>query len=657
MGQFTKNMAADEVPLCSVSISDPFWDRQIELVQSVVIPYQWEVLNDRVPEAEPSHAIMNLKIAAGIEKGDFNGFFFQDTDLYKWLEAVAYSLTIKEDKELEKLADDAIELIGKAQCEDGYLNTFVQIREPEKRFTNLEECHELYTAGHMIEAGVAYYQATGKKAFLDIVSRFADYIDSRFGVEEGKIHGYDGHQEVELALVRLYKATGEERYRKLAKYFLDARGTEPFYLDEEWEKRGKISYWTQKEISAPKGRAAYFQAHKPVREQTEAVGHAVRQVYMLTGMADIASLYGEEAMKNACVTLWNNIVKKQMYITGGIGSTGAGEAFTYDYDLPNDTIYSETCASIGLIFFAQRMLLMENNRCYSDVIEKALFNVIMSSMAKDGKHYFYVNPLEVEPKASRKSPIKGHVKPVRQKWFGCACCPPNLARLLTSLRGYIYTASEDTLYIHQYIGSEVTAKLNSKEVKASITSEYPWDETVTIRLHSIEAENYKVAVRIPGWCRKAELTVDGEAIDLSSCMENGYAVLSRRWSKEAVLILTLSMPVEEMQANPNVRNDLGKVAIQRGPLVYCLEEVDNGANLPAISLAKDPDFTVKKEEILDGILSISAKGVREEEAGWEDALYLPYSRKTKDVTLKAVPYYSWGNRGEGEMLVWIRKEI
>ncbi len=656
MGQYNKT-AAGELPLADITISDSFWDKQIELVQSVVIPYQWEVLNDRVPEAAQSHAIQNFRIAAGLEKGDFYGFFFQDTDLYKWLEAVAYSLTIKNDEKLSQLADEAIALMGSAQCDDGYLNTFVQIREPVKRFTNLEECHELYTAGHMIEAGVAYYQATGKKAILDIVSKFADYIDSRFGYEEGKIHGYDGHQEIELALVRLYKATKNERYVRLAKYFLDARGTEPFYLEEEWEKRSKISYWSNKEISSPRERAAYFQAHKPVREQTEAVGHAVRQVYMLTAMADIAALYQDEEMKAACKTLWNNIVKKQMYITGGIGSTGAGEAFTYDYDLPNDTIYSETCASIGLIFFAQRMLMMENDRCYADVIEKALFNVIMSSMAKDGKHYFYVNPLEVEPKASILSPIKGHVKPVRQKWFGCACCPPNLARLLTSLRGYIYTGSADTLYIHQFIGSEVKTALNNTEVKAQISSNYPWNETITIRILAEEERDFKIAVRIPGWCRKAVLTVDGEEIVLSSCMEKGYAVLSRNWKRENIVTLTLAMPVEEMQASPRVRSDLGKAAIQRGPLVYCVEEIDNGNNLPALSLSKNPAFSIKSEEILDGVVTITANGLREDESGWDDELYAPYQRKTKEVTMKAVPYYSWGNRGEGEMLVWIRKEV
>jgi DUF1680 family protein len=420
---------SNPLSLDKVQINDPFWNPYINLVKEVVIPYQWEVLNDKVPEAEPSHAIKNLRIAAGLEEGKFYGFFFQDTDLAKWLEAVAYSLQTTPNEELEKLADEAIDLVGMAQQEDGYLNTYFTIEKKDKRWANLEECHELYTAGHFIEAGVAYYQATGKKKLLDIVCKFADYINQVFGPEPEKLHGYDGHQEIELALVRLYKVTGNERYLKLSRYFLDIRGTEPYYFVEEWEKRNKISYWSMKETGSPEERRTYMQTHSPVRNQKEAIGHAVRMVYMLTGMSEVAKESGDEELYEACRTLWQNIITKQMYITGGIGSTSHGEAFSFNYDLPNDTVYAETCASIGLINFAQSMLQIENQQGYADVIERALYNIIIASMSRDGEHFFYVNPLEVWPEASEKSPIRHHVKAVRQKWFGCACCPPNLPRL------------------------------------------------------------------------------------------------------------------------------------------------------------------------------------------------------------------------------------
>ena len=439
------------VPLNKVKISDLFWSKYVELVRNTVIPYQWEALNDRVPDAEPSHAVTNLRIAAGLEEGEFRGFVFQDSDVAKWIEAVGYSLQSHPDSELEAAVDSIIDIIEKAQQPDGYLNTHFTIKQPDKRWTNLHECHELYVAGHMIEAAVAYHEATGKKKLLDIMCRFADYIDTVFGPEPEKIHGYDGHQEIELALVKLYRATGNERYLKLSKYFIDERGKEPNFFNIEWEKRGRYSFWTNTVSKKPD--LKYCQAHKPVREQKSAVGHAVRAVYMYAGMADIAAETGDNELMDACRVLWDNIVSKQMYITGGIGSTHHGEAFTFDYDLPNDTIYAETCASIGLIFFANRMLNIEQKSIYADVMERALYNNVLGAMSLDGKRFFYVNPLEVWPEASEKNPGRFHVKPVRQKWFACACCPPNVARLLTSLNNYIYSKNNNTVYTF-YISGE-----------------------------------------------------------------------------------------------------------------------------------------------------------------------------------------------------------
>lgn len=616
---------SETISLTNINIQDSFWTDKIDLVRNVVIPYQWEVLNDRVEDAAPSHAIKNLKIAAGLEEGEFYGFFFQDTDLAKWLEAVAYSLSTHPDAELAQIADEAIVLVEQAQQADGYLNSYFTIKEKGKRWTNLEECHELYTAGHFIEAGVAYYEATGKDQLLKIVCKLADYIDSVFGEEPEKLHGYDGHQEIELALIRLYAVTKNEKYAKLSKYFIDERGKDPYYFTSEWEKRERKSAWSNQRIDSPENRRKYLQAHLPVRKQTEASGHAVRVVYMLTGMADVARVYGENELFNSCKILWNNIVSKQMYITGGIGSTHAGEAFTFDYDLPNDMVYAETCASIGLIVFAQRMLQMELNSCYADVIERALFNIIVSSMSEDGKHYFYVNPLEVWPEACDKNPDKRHVKSVRQAWFGCACCPPNLARLLSSLGKYIYTFNETTLFVHQFISSDVEVAFGNQLVQLKQVSKYPWDGKIhfTVDLQEEEANTaFAIAIRVPSWCKKARLTVDGKDISLKDTIKNGYAMISHKWRNGSQVLLNLDMPVEIMKANPKVRADAGKVAIQRGPIVYCMEEVDNGENLSALSISKyTKSKLVSDPDLLQGGMSILLEGNREDEETWGNVLY------------------------------------
>lgn len=619
----SKVTCSEPLSLKQVKIQDSFWSDKIELVRNVVIPYQWEVLNDRVPGAEKSHAIKNLEIAAGLLEGEFHGFFFQDTDVAKWIEAVAYSLSTHPDPELEEIVDEAIALVSKAQQEDGYLNSYFTTAAKGKRWTNLEECHELYTAGHFIEAGVAYYEATGKDELLQVVCKFANYIDEVFGPEPDKLKGYDGHQEIELALMRLYEVTKNERYARLGKFFIDERGKNPYYFVKEWEDRGMISAWSNHNIDSPENRRAYLQAHLPVREQTTAVGHAVRVVYMLIGMADVARVFDDRELLEACKTLWNNIVYKQMYITGGIGSTHAGEAFTFDYDLPNDMVYAETCASIGLIIFAQRMLQMELNRDYADVIERALFNIIVGSMSEDGKHYFYVNPLEVWPEASEKNPDKHHVKSVRQAWFGCACCPPNLARFLSSLGKYIYTYNESSIFVHQFISSEVETLVGNNGIKLKQVSNYPWEGNIhfTVVMDEGERNIFSIAIRIPSWCRKASLTVDGVEVPINKIIKSGYAMITREWKNGSEILLNLDMPIEIMKANPKVRADAGKVAIQRGPIVYCMEEVDNGSNLSALSINKRVKAKIIKEDFLQGGVSIILEGEREEEDSWGNRLY------------------------------------
>ena len=641
---------AKPVEMKNVSVKDNFWSKRTELIRDVVIPYQWEALNDRIPGAAPSHAIMNFKIAAGMEKGEFYGMVFQDSDVGKWLEAVAYSLETTPNVELEKTADEVIDIIEKAQQADGYLNTYFILKEPGKRWTNLIECHELYCAGHLIEAAVAYFKATGKRKFLDVMSRYADNIDTVFGTEEGKIRGYDGHEEIELALVKLYKATGNDKYLKLAKYFIDERGQEPYFFDIEKERNGKEHFKGMRGL----GRK-YFQSHIPVREQESAEGHSVRAMYLFTGMADIAGATSDTELLDACRKLWDNLVQKRMYITAGIGSTHVGEAFTFDYDLPNDTAYAETCASIGLVFFAHRMLQIDTRSCYADVLERALYNTVISGMSLDGKSFFYVNPLEVNPEASEKDPGKYHVMPTRQKWFGCACCPPNLARLLTSLGEYIYSAKEDTIYQHLYIGSEVNINLQGSKVKLTEETNYPWDSKVKITVCA-DSKKFKIALRIPGWCRSACVSVNGVLTNISAKMENGYAVLERVWNNGDIIELDFPMPVMKIRSNPLLSENAGKVAIQRGPIVYCIEEADNGKHLSEVFLPKDSAFENSHIEVLDGITVIDTNAFRLEHESWGEELYrqdeLPKFKKQK---VRLIPYYAWANRDIGEMSVWIRE--
>ena len=645
------------VPLKNVRIEDLFWSKYAQLVRDVVIPYQWDALNDRIDGAEPSYAIRNFRIAAGKEEGDFGGFVFQDSDLAKWLEAVGYSLMNHKDLSLEALADEAIELIADAQQEDGYINTYFTIEAPEKRWTNLTECHELYVAGHMIEAAVAYYEATGKRRFLDVVSVFADYIISVFGTDPGQIQGYDGHQEIELALVKLYKVTGHEKYLQLSQYFLDQRGQEPHFFIEEWEARGRKSFWVSHDGPSSQPNLKYHQSYAPVREQKEAHGHAVRAVYMYTAMADIAAQTGDEGLLQACRNLWDNIVHKQMYITGGIGSTHHGEAFSFDYDLPNDTIYAETCASIGLIFFAQRMLQIEPNREYADVIERALYNNVIGSMSKDGKHYFYVNPLEVWPKASEGNPDKHHVKSERQKWFGCSCCPPNVARLVSSLGEYVYTVSDSELYIHQYIGGVANASVGGQNIEIQQETNYPWDGRIKIQVTPETEHSFTLGLRIPGWCQSSKLYINGEEEQMTDSMRDGYALIKRTWQIGDVVHLELAMDVQLIQSHPELRANAGKVAIQRGPLVYCIEEIDNQAPLAAITLLTDRPLTVRFDpDLLGGTTVIEGEALLDEQEHWSNELYRPFKSESNPVKLRAVPYHSWGNRTSGEMSVWIRRK-
>ena len=644
-------MRANSLDLKEVSICDPFWSKHVDLVRNTIIPYQWEAMNDRIPDAESSHCLENFKIAAGRAKGDFYGAVFQDTDVAKWLEAVGFSLACYPDEALEKTADEVIDLIADAQCEDGYINTYFTIKEPDKRWTDLCEGHELYTAGHLMEAAVAYYEGTGKRKFLECMCRFADLICDTFGTEEGKIHGYPGHEEVEIGLVKLARVTDNLKYLKQAKYFIDARGVGENYFMKEMSRPDYKLIFPEFADYTPE----YSQSHKPVREQTTAEGHAVRAVYLYCAMADLAEAYQDEGLLNACKTLWNNIVEKRMYITGGIGSSGYLERFTVDYDLPNEYNYSESCASIGLALFGLRMAQITGESQYMDVVERALYNTVLAGIALDGKSFFYVNPLEVWPPACMEGTSKKHVKPIRQKWFGVACCPPNIARTLASLGQYVYSQKPEKkeLYVNLFVSNETEFDWNKDKIFVKLQTEFPWVNTYSLEVKNVPADGMDLMLRVPDYAQNYQAKADGNIYEENKESEKGYRRV--HVEKDTKVEVSFAAPAKFVYANPQVRADSGKVAIVRGPLVYCLEEIDNSQNLPAIFVDTDAALREEKSDLFGGIITVKARGKKIVESSVSDSLYSGQKPQLEDVELTAIPYPYWNNRGEGEMLVWMKE--
>ena len=668
------------ISLKQIKITDSFWAGEQELVRSEVIPYQWQALNDCVPGAAPSFAIHNFLAAKALREKSrrpgfvppvfgnvpfevlpedpahpdpdhFYGFVFQDTDLYKWLEAVAYSLIRHPDPQLQATADRAVRLIADAQADDGYLDTYYILNGRDKEFSNLRDHHELYCFGHLAEAAVAYHQATGNEDILHVAERFANYISQKIGPEEGKKHGYPGHEIAEMALVRLYEETGNGNYLALSRYFIDQRGTKPHYFTEEGHQ--PLGFEKPEELYS------YHQAHKPVREQDEAKGHAVRAMYLYSGMADIARLTNDESLKAACRTLFRSVSREKMYITGGVGSTHIGEAFTLPFDLPNDLAYNESCAAIGLCFFSHRMLRLEPRSEYADVLERALYNNVLSGIALDGKSFFYVNPLEVWPAANHRDARKTHVKPVRQKWFGCACCPPNIARILGSLGIYAYSESENTLFTHLYMSSEVTVYSNGQQtiIYTDVDRSNPAGWSIRISFEGTESTP-ALALRIPGWCGDYQLSgINPSAIE----KKDGYLYLQKAWKGKEEIILKLSTPVRFLRADSRVRENTGKIALAHGPFIYCLEEMDNGKNLNLLSIPKTTglsNISFERQMICGHeTLSLLIPGLREEEIT-DRGLYFDANSTCpgySPVTLRLIPYFMWANRGENEMMVWIRQ--
>lgn len=616
-----------------------FIEKYQKLVRETVIPYQYSVLCDEAPDTEKSHVIQNFinagKAIRGEDTGDgFYGMVFQDSDAAKWLEAVAYSLSLMPDRELEATADKLIGIIADAQDKDGYLNTYFTVKDKEKRWTNLLEGHELYCSGHMMEAACAYYEATGKRELLSVMEKNAEHIYNHFITE--KHEGFPGHPEIELALMKMYRCTGNRKCLELAEFFINTRG-----CDTEFYKKEKAARnWTVWGNNAEDN--DYQQSGAPVRQQKNATGHSVRAVYLYTGMADLAAETDDKELFDACRTLWDSITKRRMYITGGIGSTVNGEAFTVDYDLPNDTAYAETCASIGLMFFASRMLENELNGEYSDVMERAFYNTVLAGMQLDGKRFFYVNPLEIIPGISAAASTHRHTLTQRPGWYACACCPPNAARLISSFGKYAYGENNDTAFCHLYAAGEVS--LNNG-ICFTCETEYPYGFTVTYKIR----KGGNIAIRIPEWSRNYKLTINGKAV--KDAPEKGYITI--KTDDNDVIVLTLDDAPYFNYPSARIPELTGCIAVSRGPLVYCFEGVDNENDILSLELCTDTELIVdEKNNTLDAV-TIKADAIRKSVS--DDCLYTTKPPVTEKCKVTAIPYYTWGNRGENQMRVWMTK--
>ncbi len=630
-----------------------------ELIRTKTVPQQWKAMNDEIPDAPPSHSIQNLRIAAGLAEGRHEGMVFQDSDVAKWLEAAGYLLAEKrpDDAQLRAWVNESIDILERAQQPDGYLDSYFIVKDPPGKWKNLREAHELYCAGHLIEAAVALHRGTGDTRILKVATRLADHLDSKFGREKGKIRGYCGHEEVELALVKLARLTGEARYLDLALYFIEERGTDPKFFELEAKAPGFAPIWG---AGQP---LEYFQAHIPVRQQREAVGHAVRAMYLYIAMADIASEKGDEDLAKACDRLWESATARKMYVTGGIGASATLESFASDFDLPNDTAYAETCASIGLFLFSSRMTRLNESTKYVDVMERILYNGLLSGIGLDGESYFYVNPLEVEPRRCDGNPSLQHVKYRRQKWYGCACCPPNIARTVASLGEHLYHLSGDCLFVDLYHEGVLEFELGGHKICMRQVTRYPWDGRVTLAFPEQTEMQFTIALRVPKWCSAFTVKINGRTEGAAKGAD-GYCRVTRLWSGGDRLELEMEMRPQRIYADRRIEADREKVALRRGPIVYCLEEVDNGPDLSSMRLPIDAQLDWRwEEDLLGGIGTICTKGSLERADIGADRDVRngdPYPERippTETIMneLKFIPYYAWANRGPGEMRVWVRE--
>jgi DUF1680 family protein len=602
-----------------IKITDSFWRPKLEKVANSALPasiFQTE---------ENTGRIRNFEKAARKAGEEHEGIYYDDSDVYKALEAIAYSLQNIPNAELEAKADEWISKIAAAQEPDGYINTYYSLKGLEGRWQDMEK-HEAYCAGHLMEAGVAYYQATGKETLLNVATKMADHIDQEF--RQANKPWVSGHEEIELALVKLYKVTGVQKYLDLADWFLDQRG----------RGYGKGAIWDKEEWGP-----AYAQDAVPVKEQKEITGHAVRAMYLYTGAADVAVAKKDTGYMQAMKTVWEDVVYRNMYVTGGIGSSGSNEGFSVDYELPNEHAYSETCASVGMVFWNQRMNLIEGQAQYIDVLERSLYNAALDGLSLTGDHFFYGNPLASSGQHSRR------------EWFGTACCPSNISRLVASVGDYIYAKNNTGIWVNLFIGNQTSFNLGGVNIPVEMKTNFPWDGEVSIELSPEKNKEFGVHLRIPGWLR--EEPVPGELYSFVSneedqfsilvngekaiyTLENGYALIQREWKKGDKITYSMPLEVRELKSRPEVLANTNRIAIQRGPLVYCVEGADNAGKVLDMEIASNAGFLVKDYEVLD-----------------ENVKAIEFSAFENGSEMKAlaIPYYTWANRGQNEMEVWIKK--
>jgi len=624
------------VSFTKVKLSDEFWAPRIETNRTVTIPQILE-------RCKETGRIDNFSKAAGLMKGGYAGAYpFDDTDVYKLIEAAGYSLSNHPDSELEKTMDDVILKIEAAQEKDGYLYTWRTI-DPvgaadwggPTRWSNIGRSHELYNAGHLFEAAVAYYESTGKRRLLDVALRFADLVDSVFGPD--KKHDVDGHPEVELGLVKLSRVTKQDKYLRLAKFFIDQRG----------HHEGRKSH------------GEYHLDGKPVLEMVEARGHVVRAAYLFSSMADVSALTGDAAYIAAIDRLWVNVVSKKFYITGGMGAIGepgraVGETFGENYELPNLTAYNETCASIGGAHWNHRMFLLHGEARFLDVLERAAYNGVISGVSLSGDSFLYPNPLESDAKFGFNA---GEV--TRSKWFECACCTANIARFLPSFPGFMYAVKDDVLFINLFAGSSSEIEVEGRKVRVKQETRYPWEGAIKITIEPERAGEFTIAVRIPGWAQgqpvpsdlyhyvdggrgSVGLKVNGAAAGLD--LEKGFARLRRNWKVGDTIELALPMPVRRVVAHPAVTEDEGKVSVERGPIVFCVEGADNGGRVLNLALPDGSELKPEfRRDFLRGVVVLAGKAMAKDNGA-------------KERDFLAIPYYAWANRGPGEMAVWLPRQ-
>ncbi len=614
------------LPLDAVRFDDLFWAPRLRVVRATTLPAQYE-------QCERTGRIDNFRRAAGKKQVPFQGRYYNDSDVYKWLEAASFALAhdtgsagAEAQAWLRRTVEAVIDEVAAAQSPDGYLNTYFTFERAAERFTNLAQMHELYCAGHLIQAAVAHHRATGERRLLEVAKRLADHICATFGPQARL--GTDGHEEIELALVELYRETGHRIYLDRAGFFLDMRGRQPPVLT------GSV----------------YLQDHLPVRAQREIAGHAVRATYLACGMADVYAETGEAALLEALEALWRSAFERKVYVTGGLGSRWSGESFGDDYELPNDRAYAETCAAIGGVMWNWRMLLCRGEARFADWLETALYNGVLAGLSLNGDHYFYQNPLADRGRHRRRD------------WFETACCPPNVARLLMSLPGYCYSISDDGLWVHLYVAGRVRAALPAAGTFAvRIETDYPWDGAIRFAVEEAPEAGASLLLRVPGWSEGAiTLRVNGRQVD-APMTAGGYLALQRRWQAGDAVELELPMPVRRLMAHPHVLANSGRVALARGPLVYCVEGADH-PQVDVWDLALPDDASVvaeRRPNLLGGIVALTSEAVAYSATEWDGPLYLPAARVPPAVRrptrLVAIPYYAWANREAGPMAVWLRR--